>query len=178
MGVFYPAQNTFTVLAGQLQCRLLSLFKDAKERWSCSLLKNLLLKRGNVWCMYGVENENHILWSVIHGSYVLVSIASWRSFLKTIFASCSDIIGYWFASKQPILLLIFMTNRCGPTVDLNNTIKEQFYIYSLLKLFNILFLCIGWIRLIKSKRLAWEYNDLSTLLLAARDVSATAVFAG
>ena len=29
----------------------LSLFKDPKERWSCSLLKNLLLKRGNVWCI-------------------------------------------------------------------------------------------------------------------------------
>lgn len=69
-----------------------------------------------------------------------------------------------------------MTNRS--TFDQNNTIKEQFYIYSLLKLFNNLFLYIGWIRLIKSKRLAWEYNRLSTLLLAARDLSARAVFAG
>lgn len=51
VGVFYPAQNTFTALAGQLQCGLLSLFKEPKERWSCSLLKNLSLKRGNVWCM-------------------------------------------------------------------------------------------------------------------------------
>lgn len=55
-------------------------------------LKFIVKKRQCV--VYGVENENHLLWSVIHGSCVLVSIASWRSFLKTIFAYCSDIIGY------------------------------------------------------------------------------------